>query len=166
MAPKGSGYKYWIVSPHSGTTLCVCWREIDYGRSILTRPPFDPRNRCVRRVQSRACSIHGAWLMSRQSSLREDRVTKELRGITAALGAFRNTFAKGAGTRKLSAAARAGIAAAQRKRWAKARQNSGPENSKATPIRGKRTLSAAARKRIAAAQMGEIGEGEGGEKSS
>jgi hypothetical protein len=82
----------------------------------------------------------------------QDRLTKELRGITAALAAFGNTYAKGTGTRKLSASARAGIAAGQRRRWAKARQNSATEPAKVVPIKAKRTLSPAARKRIAAAQ--------------
>lgn len=83
----------------------------------------------------------------------QDRLTKQLHGITAALAAFGQTYAKGkgTGTRRLSAAARARIAAAQRKRWAKARQNS-VEQAKVVPIRKKRTLSPAARKRIAAAQ--------------
>ena len=76
-----------------------------------------------------------------------DRVTKELHGIVAALAAFGNTYGKGAGTRKPSAAARARIAAAQRKRWAKVR-----ETAKAVPMKGKRKLSAAARRKIAAAQ--------------
>jgi hypothetical protein len=33
----------------------------------------------------------------------QDRLTKELHGITAALAAFGNTYGKGTGTRKLSA---------------------------------------------------------------
>ncbi|MFZ0730730.1 MAG: hypothetical protein WAM79_00260 [Candidatus Sulfotelmatobacter sp.] len=76
-----------------------------------------------------------------------DRLTKELHGITAALAAFGQAYAKGTGTRKLSAAARARIAAAQKARWAKFRQN-----TKVVPIHGKRTMSAAARRKIAAAQ--------------
>jgi len=82
----------------------------------------------------------------------QGRLTKELQGITAALAAFGNTYAKGTGSRKLSAAGRARIAAAQKARWAKARQKSAPNRPK-SPIRSKkRTLSAAARKKIAAAQ--------------
>jgi hypothetical protein len=76
-----------------------------------------------------------------------DRLAKELQGIGAALVAFGKTYSKGTGPRKLSAAARARIAAAQRARWAKVR-----EKSKVAPIRRKRTLSAAARRKIAAAQ--------------
>ena len=76
-----------------------------------------------------------------------DRLTGELRAIGAALAAFGHAYGKGTGTRKLSASARARIAAAQRARWAKVR-----ETAKVVPIGGKRTLSAAGRKRIAAAQ--------------
>ena len=82
----------------------------------------------------------------------QDRLTKELRGIGAALAAFGKAYGKQTGSRgRLSAAARARIAAAQRARWAKVRENAGGAK-KVVPIRGKRTLSAAARKRIAAAQ--------------
>jgi hypothetical protein len=72
----------------------------------------------------------------------QDRLTRELRGITAALAAFGRTY----GTRKLSVAARARIAAAQRARWANARQTAA---KKTAP---KRVMSAAARRKIAAAQ--------------
>ena len=78
------------------------------------------------------------------------RLTKELQGISAALAAFGKTYGKHTGTRRLSVAARARIAAAQRARWAKVRASkSTGRNGAATP---KRTMSAAARKRIAAAQ--------------
>lgn len=81
----------------------------------------------------------------------QDRLTKELHGIGAALAAFGQTYGKATGTKKLSASARARIAAAQRARWAKVRENKGAQ-AKVVPIRGKRTLSAAGRKKIAAAQ--------------
>jgi hypothetical protein len=82
----------------------------------------------------------------------QDRLTKELRGIGAALAAFGKAYGKQTGTRgRLSAAARARIAAAQRARWAKVRENKGAQ-AKVVPIRRKRTLSAAARRKIAAAQ--------------
>jgi hypothetical protein len=78
------------------------------------------------------------------------RLTKELRGISAALAAFGKTYGKQTGTRRLSTAARARIAAAQRARWAKVRASkNSSRNGTAAP---KRTMSAAARKRIAAAQ--------------
>jgi hypothetical protein len=81
----------------------------------------------------------------------QDRLTRQLRGIGAALAAFGKTYGKGTGTRKLSASARARIAAAQRARWAKVRENA-DKSAKVVPIRGKRKLSPAARKKIAAAQ--------------
>ena len=78
----------------------------------------------------------------------QDRLTKELHGISAALAAFGKSYGKQTGTRgTLSAAARARIGAAQRARWAKFRGT-----AKAVPVRGKRTLSAAARRKTAAAQ--------------
>jgi hypothetical protein len=81
----------------------------------------------------------------------QDRLTKELRSVGAALAAFGHAYGKGTGTRNLSASARARIAAAQRARWAKGRENKGAQ-AKVVPIRGKRALSVAARKRMAAAQ--------------
>lgn len=79
----------------------------------------------------------------------QDRLSKELHGITAALAAFGKTYAKGTGTRKLSASGRARIAAAQRARWAKVKA---AKAGTVVPIKGKRTLSSAGRKRMAAAQ--------------
>jgi hypothetical protein len=79
-----------------------------------------------------------------------ERLTKELHGISAALAAFGKTYGRHGGARRLSAAARARIAAAQRARWAKVRASkSQSAKGAATP---KRTMSAAARKRIAVAQ--------------
>jgi len=77
----------------------------------------------------------------------QDRLTKELRGIGAALAAFGHAYGQRPGKRKLSASGRARIAAAQKARWAKFK-----ETAKVVPSRGKRTLSAAARRKIAAAQ--------------
>jgi hypothetical protein len=81
----------------------------------------------------------------------QDRLTKELQGISAALAAFGKSYGKRTGTSgRLSAAARARIAAAQRARWAKVKASkSQSRNGTAAP---KRTMSSAARKRIAAAQ--------------
>ena len=79
-----------------------------------------------------------------------DRLTRELKGISAALSAFGASYGGNGGTRKISAAGRARIAAAQRARWAKARSNG--SNAKVVSMPKKRTLSAAARKKIAAAQ--------------
>jgi hypothetical protein len=91
----------------------------------------------------------------------QDRLTTELRGIGAALAAFGHAYGKGTGTRKLSLAARARIAAAQRKRWAKVRGA-----AKAVPVRGKRTLSAAARRKIAAAQRARWARVKAGKKTA
>src|SRR5579864_6955252 len=74
-----------------------------------------------------------------------DRLAKELHRIGAALAAFGHAPSNGTGRRKMSAAGRARIVAAQRARWAKVRGA-----AKVVPIRGKRTLSAAARRKIAA----------------
>ena len=52
----------------------------------------------------------------------QDRLTKELRGIGAALAAFGSAYGNGTGTRKVTASARARMAAAQRARWAKVRK--------------------------------------------
>jgi len=81
----------------------------------------------------------------------QDRLTKELNGIRAALSAFGATYMKGTSRRgKISAGGRARIAAAQRARWAKVRTESGKQSGATSPK--KRTMSASARKRIAAAQ--------------
>jgi hypothetical protein len=94
----------------------------------------------------------------------QDRLTKELRGIGAALAAFGHVYGNGTGTRKLSASARARIAAAQRARWAKIRKKGGAQAR--VPIRGKRTLSAAARKKIAAAQRARWAKMKAGKKAA
>jgi hypothetical protein len=78
-----------------------------------------------------------------------DRLTKQMRGVSAALSAFGAAYGKGTVRRKMSAAGRARIVEAQRLRWAKVK-GSGPTKSVAVPK--KRTMSASARKRIAAAQ--------------
>jgi hypothetical protein len=74
-----------------------------------------------------------------------DRLSREIRGVSAALAAFGAAYARP--KRQLSATGKARIAAAQRARWAKVK--SGQKQSR-TPK--KRTMSVAARKRIAAAQ--------------
>jgi hypothetical protein len=95
----------------------------------------------------------------------QDRLTKELRGVGAALAAFGKTYGKQGSRGRLSAAARARIAAAQRARWAKVRENKGAQ-TKIVPIRGKRTLSAAARKKIAAAQRARWAKVKAGKKTA
>ena len=95
----------------------------------------------------------------------QDRLTRELRGIGAALAAFGKTYSKGTATRILSKSARARIAAAQRARWAKVRQKASPQN-KVVPVQGKRTLSAAARRKIAAAQRARWAKVKAGRKTA
>lgn len=101
------------------------------------------------------------WLLKKE----QDRLTKELHGIGAALAAFGQAYGKATGTRKLSAAARARIATAQRARWAKVRKNK-EAPAKVVPIRGKRTLSAAARKKIAVAQRARWAKVKAGKKTA
>lgn len=78
-----------------------------------------------------------------------DRLSRELKGVSAALSAF-GAYARNSATRRLSAAGRARIAAAQRARWAKVKESKTKNNLVTMPK--KRTLSPAARRKIAAAQ--------------
>jgi hypothetical protein len=81
-----------------------------------------------------------------------DRLTKEMKAISAALSAFGASYGKGkAGRGGISAAGRARIAAAQKARWAKVHAKNGDVNLVTMPKK-KRTMSASARKKIAAAQ--------------
>jgi hypothetical protein len=93
----------------------------------------------------------------------QDRLTTELRGIGAALAAFGKEYGKPRGKRKMSASARARIAAAQKARWAKFRGEDGAQ--KEASVRPKRTLSAAARKKIAAAQRARWAKVKSGKKT-
>jgi hypothetical protein len=79
------------------------------------------------------------------------RLTRELKAIGSALSAFGATYTgSNTGSRRISAAGRANIVAAQKARWAKARSNGSKMNVVAMPK--KRRMSVAARKKIAAAQ--------------
>jgi hypothetical protein len=80
-----------------------------------------------------------------------ERLTKEIKGVAAALAAFGAAYGKRRGTRRMSTAGRARIAAAQRARWAKIHGNGGQKKNMVVMPK-KRTMSAGARKRIAAAQ--------------
>lgn len=83
----------------------------------------------------------------------QHRVAKELRGITAALAAFGTTYSQGRRSKNISGSGRARIAAAQRARWAKARERAEAKlENNVAPIRSKQKMSASTRKRIAAAQ--------------
>jgi hypothetical protein len=78
----------------------------------------------------------------------EERLKRELKTVSGVLAAFGGRVEKRTFVRRLSAAGRKRIAAAQRARWAKIR--AGKQNIVAMPKR--RIMSAAARKKIAAAQ--------------
>jgi hypothetical protein len=80
------------------------------------------------------------------------RLNRQLQGISAALSAFGAAYGKPKARRsKMSAAARARIAAAQRLRWSKLKGRN--RHTKAVSgVPKKRTMSAAGRKRIVAAQ--------------
>jgi len=83
-----------------------------------------------------------------QLKTEEERLKRELKTVSGVLAAFGGRLEKRTFVRKLSAAGRKRIAAAQRARWAKIR--GGKQNIVAMPK--KRTMSAAARRKIAAAQ--------------
>src|SRR5437867_13165769 len=77
-----------------------------------------------------------------------DKVARQLNGLNAALAAFAGTYKTGSSRprRKMSAAARARISAAQKARWAKTK------GQKVVSIAPKRHISAAGLARIRAAQ--------------
>jgi hypothetical protein len=80
----------------------------------------------------------------------EERLQRELSGITAAIAAFGKAYVNGKSARSLSAAGQPQIAAAHRARGAKARKT-----RKIVPMKSKRTLSATVEKvekKVAAAQ--------------
>ena len=84
-----------------------------------------------------------------------DRVARQLKRLNAALTAFAGSYvgnSSGRGRRRLNAAARARIAAAQRARWAKIKGRKSEASATAGARKGKRTMSAAAKAKIAAAQ--------------
>src|ERR1700756_2917946 len=79
------------------------------------------------------------------------RLSKEMNAIGAALSAFGVAHTNGTATRrKISAAGRARIAAAQRARWANVKAKGGI--AKLVTMPKKRTMSPSARRRIAAAE--------------
>ena len=81
-----------------------------------------------------------------------DYAARIVEQLDAALAALTGVSGKRAGTRrKISAAGRARIAAAQRARWAKVR-GTGKQKQNVVTMPKKRTMSAAARRKIAAAQ--------------
>jgi len=80
-----------------------------------------------------------------------DHLTKQIRGVAAALEAFGAAYGKQNGNRKISSAGRARIAAAQRARGAKVNSN-GAQPKNVVTMPKKRKMSPDSRKRIAAAQ--------------
>lgn len=81
-----------------------------------------------------------------------DQAAKTVGRLDAALAALNGTsYGKRKTRSKMSAAARARIAAAQRARWAKVRAN-GTRKQNVVSKPKKKTMSAAARRKIAAAQ--------------
>jgi hypothetical protein len=93
----------------------------------------------------------------RQLRRERDQAARTVEQLDAALAALNGgSHGKRTGTRsRLSAAARARIATAQRARWAKLRGKSGQaaaQRPKVISMPKKKTMSAAARRKIAAAQ--------------
>ncbi len=81
--------------------------------------------------------------------LEHARLTKQIDGVSAALAAFGEAYTNGrTGGRKISAAGRARISAAQKVRWSEAKGNT----TNGSPARKTRSMSATSRKKIAAAQ--------------
>jgi hypothetical protein len=81
-----------------------------------------------------------------------DQAATRVEQLDAALAALTGVSGKRTGTRrKISAAGRARIAAAQRARWARVRTKSGQKQN-VVSMPKKKTMSAAARRKIAAAQ--------------
>ena len=90
----------------------------------------------------------------KQLKKEHERLTREIKGVAAALAAFGAAYGKGSGTpSKISAAGRARIAAAQKARWAKVKREAAPSSSAAKVKRAKpkRKLSEAGRKAISEA---------------
>jgi len=89
----------------------------------------------------------------RQLRKERDQAARTVQQLDAALAALNGgSYGRRTGTtRKISAAGRARIAAAQRARWAKAR-GTGKQKQNVVSMPKKKTMSAAARRKIAAAQ--------------
>jgi len=94
-----------------------------------------------------------------------DQAARVLESLDAALAALSGSSYKRTGTRKLSAAGRARIAAAARARWAKVRANKGQKRN-VVAMPKKKTMSAAARRKIAAAQRARWARVRAAQKSS
>jgi hypothetical protein len=80
----------------------------------------------------------------RQLKKEQHQLTRQLKGVAAALAAFSGAYGKNTGRWRISAAGRARIAAAQRARWAKVR-GTGDSSKRRTPKQ--RTSSGASHKK-------------------
>jgi hypothetical protein len=127
---------------------------------------------CYRRlfgalIQSRAEDFMDNLAGVVQQLRRErDQCAKRLERLDAALTALSGVSGRRTGTRRrLSTAARARIAAAQRARWARVRGN-GVQKPKVLAMPKKKTMSAAARRKIAAAQRARWVRVKAGQKKS
>jgi hypothetical protein len=80
----------------------------------------------------------------RQLKKEQHQLTRQIKGVAAALAAFGAAYGESTGRGRISAAGRARIAAAQRARWAKVR---GTADSKKSRTPKKRTASVASRKK-------------------
>ena len=97
--------------------------------------------------------------------IEQEQLTKQLKGIGAALAAFSAAYGGAVGGRgKLSAAARARIAAAQRERWRKVKAGKSQAQNGAT--RPKRIFSAATRRKLAASQRARWAKARAGKKAA
>jgi len=95
-----------------------------------------------------------------------DQAARTVEQLDAALAALTGVSGSRTGTRsRLSMAARARIAAAQRARWAKVRANGGQKRN-VIPMPKKKTMSAAARRKIAAAQRARWAKVKAGQKKT
>ena len=93
--------------------------------------------------------LNGHRTIVRQLRSERQRAANEVERLDAAIAALGgSTYGRRNGGSRMSAAARARIAAAQRARWAKIRDG----KTQSEPPAPKRTMSAAARAKIAKAQ--------------
>jgi hypothetical protein len=103
------------------------------------------------RIAMKEDSMSGFGNIVQMLKQEQDRLTKQMEGVSAALSAFAAVYGKRSETRsRISAAGRARIAAAQKARWAKQREKK--SNAKVVALPKRHGMSAEARKKIASAQ--------------
>jgi hypothetical protein len=81
----------------------------------------ETRNPTLIQFQTGGCEMAKMAGIIRQLKKEEHQLTRQLKGVAAALAAFGGAYGTSTGRHKISAAGRARIAAAQRSRWAKVR---------------------------------------------